>query len=72
MHRCSALILLASISSALAAPPDDDRRAIIAMTGKFKVGLVILSQNNPAATIFEGKLLTDPMNARSPPDAAVA
>ena len=37
MQRSIALILLASITAALAAPPADDRRAILAMAGNFKV-----------------------------------
>ena len=65
MQRRIVVIILASFSSALAAPPDDDRRAILALAGNFKVRSAILSQNGPAATILEGKPLTDPMDARS-------
>ena len=37
MQRRIALIILASVSGALAAPPEADRRAILAMAGNFKV-----------------------------------
>lgn len=37
MHRRIALLLLASVTFAVASPPEEDRRAILAMAGKFKV-----------------------------------
>jgi hypothetical protein len=37
MHRLTALLLLASPFTALAAPPEEDRRAILAMAGNFNV-----------------------------------
>lgn len=67
MQRCSALILLASISSALAASPAEDRRAILVMTGNFKVGLVILSQNNPSAIHFRRQAANRPDERPLPP-----